>query len=42
MGNSESNISIEKITADTDLMKMIPVEILLNFEIFFHTLQLGF
>ena len=30
------------ITEDTDLLKMVPVEILLNFENYFRTLQLGF
>ena len=29
-------------TADTDLLKMVPVEILLNFGNHFSTLQLGF
>ena len=29
-------------TADMDLLKMVPVEILLNFRNYFHTLQLGF
>ena len=29
------------ITADTDLLKMVPVEILLNFGNYFRTLQLG-
>ena len=29
-------------TADTNLLKMVPVEILLNFENNFRTLQLGF
>ena len=33
---------ITLITADTDLLKMVPVEILLNFENYFCTLQLGF
>ena len=28
-------------TADTDLLKMVPVEILLNFGNYFRTLQLG-
>ena len=30
------------ITADTDLLKMVPVEILLNFGNYFCTLRLGF
>ena len=30
------------ITADTDLLKSVPVEILLNFGNYFRTLQLGF
>ena len=30
------------ITADTDVLKMVPVEILLNFRNYFRTLQLGF
>ena len=30
------------ITADTDLLKMVPVEILLNFGNYFLPLQLGF
>ena len=30
------------ITADTYLLKMFPVEIMLNFENYFRTLQLGF
>ena len=29
-------------TANVDLLKMVPVEILLNFENYFRTLQLGF
>ena len=28
-------------TADTDLLKMVPVEILLNFKNYFRTLKLG-
>ena len=31
-----------QITADTDLLKMAPVKILLNFKNYFLTLQLGF
>ena len=38
-------VTVDKInigsTADTDLLKMVPVEILLNFENYFCTLQLG-
>ena len=30
------------LTADTDLLKMVPVEILLNFGNYVRTLQLGF
>ena len=30
------------VTANVDLLKMVPVEILLNFGNYFHTLQLGF
>ena len=30
------------VTADTDLLKMVPVEIMLNFVKYFCTLQLGF
>ena len=29
-------------TADTDLLKMVPIEILLKFGNYFYTLQLGF
>ena len=31
-----------KLRADTNLLKMVPVEILLNFGNYFRTLQLGF
>ena len=31
-----------KRTADTNLLKMVPVEILLNFGNYFRTLQIGF
>ena len=34
--------TIKEITADTDLLKMVHVEILLNFKNHFRTLQLGF
>ena len=30
------------ITADTDLLKMVPVELLLNYRNYYRTLQLGF
>ena len=30
------------LTTDTDLLKMVPVEILINFGNYFRTLQLGF
>ena len=48
--NIKKNISINNIftsyyfkhTADTNLLKMVPVEILLNFGNYFRTLQLGF
>ena len=30
------------VTADTDLLKMVPIEKMLNFGNYFRTLQLGF
>ena len=34
--------SLTLLTADSDLLKMVPVEILLNFGNYFRILQLGF
>ena len=36
------NFNSNDLTADTDLLKMVPVEILLNFGNYFLTLQSGF
>ena len=46
LDNADTFVSIlgcdSVYTADTDLLKMVPVEIWLNFGKYFRTLQLGF
>ena len=37
-----SHLLLNHLTADMDLLEMVPVEILLNFGNYFHTSQLGF
>ena len=42
MSDRTANTVKSRPTANVDLLKMVPVEILLNFGNYFRTLQLGF